>query len=278
MPAMEKAEAAPVVTPTLETAAAAPVAIPPLEKSEAAPVVAETVSQPVAEEPVPAPPAQYTPYSQKDKDELMNLLLSQSREDSRLSAARNLLALWGKHPPLTKADADSFYSLAMNQQMRCTEFWTTLDSLRRYNSPCVLEMFVPQQTNLRYAVLKELGPSDATILFGDSVSMRLPLELLDEFWMRRAYIFWRDFEPLDEIIQLGDRSAGVVWLQASLQFLGYYSGELTGIFDMKTQKAVRDFQQKNYLMLDGIVGPRTRLALYGQLARYSMPRLKRGSI
>jgi hypothetical protein len=160
--------------------------------------------------------------------------------------------------------------------MRCTELWTNLDGLRRYNSPCLLEMFIPQQVKPRYAVLVELGPDSATILYGNASRMELSLDLLDKFWLRRAFIFWNDFEDLREIIKSGDRGGSVVWLQGALQTLGFYSGELSGYFDPATERAVRDFQREHYLMLDGIVGPRTRLALYGNLKRYPMPRLNSG--
>jgi hypothetical protein len=124
----------------------------------------------------------------------------------------------------------------------------------------------------RYVVLTQMTPDTATIICGDS-SLELPLQLLDEFWLRRAFIFWKDFERVNETLQTGDRGGGVVWLQAALQTLGFYSGKLSGIYEGTTAEAVRAFQREHNLLLDGIVGPRTRLVLYGNLDRYTMPRL-----
>lgn len=248
------------------------------DQAEAAPVFIETAATNSVEASAPQPLMQPEPYTREERARLLELLLSQDYRKSKQTAARNLLVLWGKNPRVTAEQTRSFYRLALSKRMRCTELWTNLEGLRRYNSPCLLEMFVPQETTPRYVVLAELGTARAKIICGDSSPMELSLDLLDEFWLRRAFIFWQDFERLDEILKFGDRGASVVWLQAGLQALGLYTGELTGFYNKATETAVRRFQQDNYLLLDGIVGPRTRLTLYGQLGRYPMPRLNSENI
>jgi len=51
-------------------------------------------------------------------------------------------------------------------------------------------------------------------------------------------------------------------LQRRLQELGYYSGAIDGKFFDETLIAVRAFQEANGLAADGIVGEKTREALY----------------
>lgn len=46
-------------------------------------------------------------------------------------------------------------------------------------------------------------------------------------------------------------------VQTRLKALGYYTGKLDGKFGAKTQAAVRSFQARNALSVDGKVGPRT---------------------
>lgn len=217
------------------------------------------------------------PYTQEEKKALMEMLLSISYEESRLDAARSLLALWGKIPELTIEDAKSFHGLARSQEMRCTELWANSDGLRSANLPCMLEMFIPQELRPRYAVLLELDDDKARILYGDGQSLKVPLQLLDQFWLRRAFVFWKDFEDVGEIIRTGDYGSAVVWLQSSLQSVGLYSGEPSGVFDNATEEAVRRFQRENNLLLDGVVGPKTRLVLYAHLKRYPMPCLDGGN-
>ncbi|MBP3431520.1 MAG: spore cortex-lytic enzyme [Clostridia bacterium] len=50
-------------------------------------------------------------------------------------------------------------------------------------------------------------------------------------------------------------------VQTKLKRWGYYTGKVDGIYGNLTRKAVRYFQQKNGLAVDGIVGPKTAAAL-----------------
>lgn len=59
----------------------------------------------------------------------------------------------------------------------------------------------------------------------------------------------------------GSRSDEVRQIQTKLKNWGYYTGEVDGIFGSKTLDAVKKFQRKNGLTVDGIVGPKTLAAL-----------------
>ena len=61
---------------------------------------------------------------------------------------------------------------------------------------------------------------------------------------------------------VGSRGGDVYELQGRLQFLGYYHGRIDGIFGWQTYWAVRNFQYQFGLKVDGIVGPKTKLALW----------------
>ncbi len=50
-------------------------------------------------------------------------------------------------------------------------------------------------------------------------------------------------------------------VQTKLKRWGYYTGTVDGIYGNLTRKAVKYFQQKNGLAVDGIVGPKTAAAL-----------------
>lgn len=50
-------------------------------------------------------------------------------------------------------------------------------------------------------------------------------------------------------------------VQTKLKRWGYYTGKVDGIYGNLTRQAVRLFQQKNKLAVDGIVGPKTAAAL-----------------
>lgn len=59
------------------------------------------------------------------------------------------------------------------------------------------------------------------------------------------------------ILRLGSVGDDVRKLQAKLKDLGLYAGPIDGIFGGATELAVRKFQKKNGLKVDGIVGPKT---------------------
>ena len=63
------------------------------------------------------------------------------------------------------------------------------------------------------------------------------------------------------VYKQGSRGATVKTIQQKLKRWGYYTGSVDGIFGTKTKEAVRYFQRKNGLKVDGIVGPATLKAL-----------------
>lgn len=61
--------------------------------------------------------------------------------------------------------------------------------------------------------------------------------------------------------RIGSRGQEVTNIQTRLSRWGYYKGAIDGIFGYQTYRAVRQFQYKNGLKVDGIVGPQTLAAL-----------------
>jgi peptidoglycan hydrolase-like protein with peptidoglycan-binding domain len=61
--------------------------------------------------------------------------------------------------------------------------------------------------------------------------------------------------PSDNV-RLGDTGDGVAQIQTALKSLGY-DLEPDGQFGPVTDRAVRDYQSKNNLTVDGVVGPKT---------------------
>jgi len=63
------------------------------------------------------------------------------------------------------------------------------------------------------------------------------------------------------IIKQGQRGATVRQIQQKLKNWGYYKGKVDGIFGAQTKEAVKYFQRKNGLKVDGVVGKQTLAAL-----------------
>ena len=61
--------------------------------------------------------------------------------------------------------------------------------------------------------------------------------------------------------QKGSTGSTVKQIQTKLKTWGYYSGSVDGVYGSATEKAVRAFQQKNGLTVDGKAGPQTLKAM-----------------
>ncbi len=57
--------------------------------------------------------------------------------------------------------------------------------------------------------------------------------------------------------KLGSRGNEVRRIQTKLKELGYYNGSVDGIYGVRTQKAVKNFQKNCGITADGIAGPKT---------------------
>lgn len=67
------------------------------------------------------------------------------------------------------------------------------------------------------------------------------------------------FSP--QVIQRGATGDDVIELQARLQYIGYYTGQVDGIFGWSTYWAVRNFQNDFGLDVDGLVGDKMKKKL-----------------
>ena len=73
-------------------------------------------------------------------------------------------------------------------------------------------------------------------------------------------IFFRNNE-VEALSKYGSRGDEVTQIQTKLKRWGYYTGSIDGIYGTQTQKAVRYFQSKNGLTVDGIAGKNTLAAM-----------------
>ncbi|MFT8871117.1 MAG: spore cortex-lytic enzyme [Sporolactobacillus sp.] len=62
----------------------------------------------------------------------------------------------------------------------------------------------------------------------------------------------------NQVLERGDQGSNVVELQARLQYISFYKGKIDGQFGYGTYWALRNFQQKYGLTVDGIAGSRVK--------------------
>lgn len=68
-------------------------------------------------------------------------------------------------------------------------------------------------------------------------------------------------QSVEALSKYGSRGSEVSQIQTKLKRWGYYSGNVDGIYGTQTVNAVKYFQRKNGLTVDGIAGPATLKAM-----------------
>lgn len=68
-------------------------------------------------------------------------------------------------------------------------------------------------------------------------------------------------DTIETLSKYGSRGSEVTQIQTKLKRWGYYNGNIDGIYGTQTLNAVKYFQRKNGLTVDGIAGPATLRAM-----------------
>ncbi len=194
---------------------------------------------------------------------------------SYASALRSLLGRWGEPLPAETALSISTL-LSVLEDRGFSILWlegSDLSLLQGLDHPPIL-LFPSVDGVQRTAYLKGLDEGGVVLLeIGGQEPIQIEPTELRKIWGGDAFIAWRDFDALPEVLQAGNGVEEVSWVQTRLLELGIYQGEVSGAWDQPTQDAVLAFQRNRGLRPDAAVGPRTKMALYAALTGYPVPRL-----
>ena len=105
---------------------------------------------------------------------------------------------------------------------------------------------------------------DAFVLFKDK-NMLTPDAVVDA--MTIEYLYYDEAVP--NIPYIGSQSEQIMEYQQILHDLGYLFSEPNGIYDKETANAVKRFQSRNDLVVDGYLGPTTTELLTSENARFN---------
>jgi general secretion pathway protein A len=144
------------------------------------------------------------------------------------------------------------------------------------NVPAILDLSLPDTGQRRFALLAGTAGSNTILRFGEMGTM-LSAQDVDRVWLGDAHLFWRDFENFSPRLLPGSVGPEVGRLQQLLTRVGVYPPTPSLAYDTATTEAIARFQRSQRLMPDGIVGPLTKIVLYGALADYRHPRLSGGT-
>ena len=76
-----------------------------------------------------------------------------------------------------------------------------------------------------------------------------------------VFLIFSKNDEVEALSKYGSRGSEVTQIQTKLKRWGYYNGNIDGIYGTQTLEAVKYFQRKNGLAVDGIAGPNTLKAM-----------------
>ena len=206
---------------------------------------------------------------------LSALLLQSDRQASVKAASRSLME---RHGVVAQGESPSTVQEAVlmmrDAGLEVTEFeGEDLKGLLALNYPALVELRTETGEIRVVAILAQKGPMVEIAGVRDSGSLSVAADVLADHFTGLAWVGWRSYLGLPELISEGERGQGVVWIQQSLSQLGYGDMAITGFYDEATAAGVEYFQQSHGIRVDGLAGPFTQMLLYGELEEYATPRL-----
>jgi general secretion pathway protein A len=191
-----------------------------------------------------------------------------------LDAHRRLLAelitLWIVHSPPRSAVAEwpaladgtvDIASVADRYRLTATRLpWVTAGELRAIGLPALLELDGVQEPSV--LLLRRIADDAVTLVDATGAEHRGQLGELDSKLAHAVvWVLWRNVDqlPVDGARPMTRDTVFTVALR--LHKLGYLASPLPRLYDARLEEAVLAFQRSTGLPADGILGPRTTLAL-----------------
>ena len=173
-------------------------------------------------------------------------------------AFTGLLALWGAtYVPGAARPCDQ----AADQGLQCVAERGTFAQLKLIDRPAILSLTDDAGVE-HHVVLEALDGDTARISLGGE-RRDIPLAELAERWFGEFLVVWRPSIPLAKQLRIGMRGDDIRWLREGLALLDGQAPttDRPDLFDDELELSVRDFQRSRRLLVDGIAGVQTQLAL-----------------
>ncbi len=200
-----------------------------------------------------APRRARAPASDESEPAATQAVSTLGARDANVQASERLLDFLrtaGRHPSYVQASTriDRAWS---DRPLARTTLRMHLEQLRAIDLPVVLEMFHPSRSDTCFVALLRLDEQAAVVAAGDNPPEGVSLSDIERFWTREVVVSWPEDESLGR-----DPERITSWARTRLAAQGYDANDL--------ERAVRRFQRDADLVVDGILGPRTRMTLFAR--------------
>jgi general secretion pathway protein A len=201
--------------------------------------------------------------------------------ESRLHSVASMLKCWGQPPPnkaqlpATFVDSDYFEIAARQYGLRMYTMQSNNWSLvKQLNLPAILSLKKNSDGQTVYMTL--VGWRDGQIQLagpdGREV-IQTSLDALLPYMNGPIYFYWKNAIGFDDLISAWSSPKQVGAVKHLLRRVGYDQIDSQPVFDRDTEEAILDFQIRNSLEPDGLVGPLTKIFLIQQANVVEYPRL-----
>lgn len=190
---------------------------------------------------------------------------------SRADAMRALLRRWGLDLKSLGTGDPCIRILSFG--LSCEQEQGRLSHVRFFDLPVLLKVLGPDGAPT-YVALGALGPTEATLDLAEG-SERVRIADLERIWTGDYTLVWQLPPGGSTLIGSGSSGEDVRWLREILSKVPDLSvlPSQSAYFDAALLSALRAFQASKGLLPDGIVGPRTFIALQQAAALPTIPSL-----
>jgi general secretion pathway protein A len=177
----------------------------------------------------------------------------------RDTALASMLLLWGVSDGSGVAKAPC--TLAPKHGLHCLSRWGGWDSLRAFDLPAVIGLFL-KTGEARFVTVTGLDGDQVTLTI-DRKTGTYPRAAIEPLWNGYYTLVWRPPERVDRLISSGVEGPGVLWLRERLDQLDGRKAQVAkpGHYDEALRERVIAFQHRHTLVPDGMIGPETLLYL-----------------
>jgi general secretion pathway protein A len=222
-------------------------------------------------------PAAVAPQSPPVYD-FLQAIASADSLSSRRDALAAVLGQWNVRPSpdnqaIEGVGNDIFFRLSARQvAMEALRVQGSLDLIRGLNLPAIFEFPHPDGNGSRFMAVVGLSADELRLSNGGATFSVAP-ESLAGLWNGVAHILWKNFYDFTGVIPISSSGDVILSLKMHLKAMGFPIEEMSAAYDITTRSAVETIQARHGLVVDGMVGPQTKIALYNEDLSLTVPRL-----
>lgn len=230
--------------------------------------------------PIAAPAAEAVAVSRADAAERPPSSESFALVDRQLALA-TALSLWGGEAvvafdvPGNPNDPVFFRLAAQPHDFDVYRLEGDLGLLLALNLPAILAFYEPGMNALQYRTLTRIDGEQVTLVGADANDgVTLPIRAVAARWSGVAYVPWKNFLGCRGTIPLGASKNSIRVLKHLLKNIGYEKISPGAVYDAGARVAVKAFQEKYGLPVDGLVGSLTKILLYNEQGTFDIPHIR----